>query len=44
MALFGGLTLLPPGVVAAPAWRPDPAEAVEVPDDYPVLGGMARRD
>jgi S-adenosyl methyltransferase len=44
MALFGGLTLLPPGVVAAPAWRPDPAEAVEVPDDYPVLAGMARRD
>ena len=43
MALFGGLTLLPPGVVAAPAWRPDPAEAVEVPDDYPVLAGMARR-
>ena len=26
-ALFGDLTLLPPGVVAAPAWRPDPVEA-----------------
>ncbi len=43
-ALFGDLSLLPPGVVAAPAWRPDPADPVDVPDDHPVLAGVARRD
>jgi hypothetical protein len=47
-ALFGDLTVLPPGVVAAPAWRPDPAGPdewpIDVPDDHPVLAGLARRD
>jgi hypothetical protein len=47
-ALFGDLTLLPPGVVACSAWRPDPAEPdevpVDVPDDHPVLAGVARKD
>jgi len=45
-ALFGDLTLLPPGVVAAPAWRPEPAasdEEPDVPDDHPVLAGVARQ-
>ena len=46
-ALFGGLHLLAPGVVAAPAWRPDPTGPhtgpVDVPDDHPVLAGVARK-
>ena len=49
-ALFGDLTLLAPGVVPAPAWRPgptgfDPAHdvPVDVPDDHPVLAGVARK-
>ena len=46
-ALFGDLTLLAPGVVAAPAWRREPAasdEEPDVPDDHPVLAGVARKD
>jgi S-adenosyl methyltransferase len=43
-ALFGDLSLLAPGVVAAPAWRPDPGEPTDVPDDHPVLAGVARLD
>jgi len=46
-ALFGDLTLLAPGVVAAPAWQPEPAasdEKPDVPDDHPVLAGVARKD
>ena len=42
-ALFAGLPLVPPGLVAVPAWRPDPAESIDVPDDHPVLAGVARR-
>jgi hypothetical protein len=49
-ALFGDLHLLAPGVVAAPAWRPDPTglpaesgESLDVPDDHPVLAGVARK-
>jgi SAM-dependent methyltransferase len=47
-ALFGDLSVLAPGVVAAPAWRPDPPRfdepPDEVPDDHPVLAGLARKD
>jgi O-methyltransferase involved in polyketide biosynthesis len=43
-ALFGDLTLVDPGVVPVPAWRPCPAEACGVPDDHPMLGGLGRRD
>jgi len=42
--LFAGLTLLPPGLVAAPAWRPDPGGAADVPDAHPLLAGVGRRD
>jgi hypothetical protein len=42
--LLGGLSLLPPGVVAVPAWRPDPTETVDAPDDHPVLAAVARWD
>jgi hypothetical protein len=42
--LFAGLTLLPPGLVAAPAWRPDPGDAADVPDAHPLLAGVGRRD
>jgi hypothetical protein len=44
-ALFGGLTLVDPGLVPVPAWRPCPAEACEVRDDHhPMLGGLGRQD
>ncbi|WP_232668055.1 SAM-dependent methyltransferase [Pseudonocardia sp. TRM90224] len=47
--LFGDLTMVPPGVVLLPRWHPeqgdDPDEkAADVPDDYPGLAGLARRD
>jgi hypothetical protein len=42
-ALFGGLSLLPPGLVAVAGWRPSPAETTDVPDDHPVLAGVARQ-
>jgi hypothetical protein len=40
-ALFAGLELLPPGVVCATRWRPDPGEE---PEDLPLLAGVARRE
>jgi hypothetical protein len=43
-ALFGDLTLVDPGLVPVPAWRPCLAEACEVRDDHPMLGGLGRRD
>jgi hypothetical protein len=42
-ALFGDLTLVAPGIVAAPLWRPDPGEVGPVPDDYPLLAAVGRR-
>lgn len=50
--LFGDLTLLAPGLVAVPAWRPeptedptdDPAEAEPVREGHPMLAGVGRRD
>jgi hypothetical protein len=45
--LFGDLTLVPPGLVPVPCWRPGPADTVdadEAADDHPMLAGMGRRD
>lgn len=45
--LFEGLTLLDPGVVVIPRWRPEPgdeAAAAATPDDYAGLAGLGRRD
>ena len=46
-AMFGDLTVVDPGVVLMPRWRPeltDDAEAPEVDADYPGLAGLGRRD
>jgi hypothetical protein len=47
-ALFGGLTLVEPGVVLLPRWMPDPVDdrtgGSEVPDDYPGFAALGRRD
>ncbi|MFP5021868.1 SAM-dependent methyltransferase [Pseudonocardia phyllosphaerae] len=40
-ALFGDLTLLEPGVVRIPSWRPEP-DSLPGRDDYPGLAGVAR--
>lgn len=43
-ALFGDLTLLDPGVVRIPQWRPDAPEDVPADvDAYPGFAGVARR-
>jgi len=45
--LFGDLTLVPPGLVPVPWWRPGPADVIdadEAADDHPMLAGMGRRD
>ena len=44
--LFGDLTLIDPGVVHLPRWRPDLGDDAD-PDvgaDYPALAGVGRRD
>jgi hypothetical protein len=38
---FGGLDLVPPGIVPVPEWRPDPAPFPTVHVD--TLGGVARK-
>ena len=49
-ALFGDLTLVDPGVVHLPRWRPefdgdaDPDADPDVGEDYPALAGVGRRD
>jgi hypothetical protein len=45
-ALFGDLTMVPPGVVLLPRWNPEPDEesAAGVSEDYPGLAGLGRRD
>jgi hypothetical protein len=47
-ALFGRLTLVEPGVVLLPCWRPDlvddRAGGSEVSDDYPGFAALGRRD
>lgn len=41
-ALFDGFTLLDPGLVYLPEWRPDPGDP-EDDDAWGVLAGLARR-
>jgi hypothetical protein len=46
-ALFGDLTVVDPGVVLVPLWRPeltDDAVVAEPDADYPGLVGLGRRD
>jgi hypothetical protein len=45
-ALFGDLTVVEPGVVHLPRWRPELGEDAEpdVGEDYPALAGVGRRD
>lgn len=44
-ALFGDLTLVEPGVVTIPHWRPDPSDGeLPAPDSYPGYAGVGRRD
>jgi hypothetical protein len=44
-ALFDGFTLLEPGLVWIPEWRPDsPADVPENPEQFWALVGVARRD
>ncbi|MCG5211863.1 SAM-dependent methyltransferase [Streptosporangium soli] len=43
LALFGGLPLVEPGLVAAWDWRPDDTPSLEVPTGGGVLAGVARR-
>jgi len=46
-ALFGDLTLIDPGLVLMPLWRPEPAddgETADIDPDYPGLAGVGRRD
>lgn len=46
-ALFGDLTVLDPGVVLLPRWRPeltDDDDSPQVDADYPGLAGVGRRD
>jgi SAM-dependent methyltransferase len=44
-ALFGDLTLVEPGVVQMPRWRPDSTDDLSPDvDDYPGFAGVGRRD
>ncbi|MGI9002723.1 MAG: SAM-dependent methyltransferase [Pseudonocardia sp.] len=44
-ALFGDLTLVEPGVVRAPQWRPDaPGDIPADVEAYPLFAGVGRRD
>lgn len=45
-ALFGDLSVIDPGVVLLPRWRPELGEDAEpdVAEDYPALAGVGRRD
>ena len=45
-ALFGDLTVIDPGLVPIPRWRPELGEDADpdVRDDYPALAGVGRRD
>ena len=45
MEFFAGLTLIEPGLVFIPAWRPDPADGVERhPERVGAYAGVGRRD
>ena len=43
VALFGDLTVVPPGVVHVPLWRPDAPDDVEHPERFNTFAGVARR-
>lgn len=47
-ALFGDLTMMPPGVVLVPRWHPEPgdddAAEPDVDEDYPGYAGLGRRE
>lgn len=47
-ALFDGLSMVEPGVVLVPRWRPNPEDdrgaAEDVDEDYPGFAGLGRRD
>ncbi|WP_326554832.1 SAM-dependent methyltransferase [Micromonospora sp. NBC_01813] len=44
-AMFGDFTILEPGIVHLPLWRPDaPADVDERPERFGAFGGVARRD
>lgn len=42
-AYFDGLTLVEPGLVFVPEWRPDPDEVVERPERLGAYGGVGRK-
>ena len=41
---FGGLTLVPPGVVTTSRWRPDLADASAEPREVDAICGVGRKD
>lgn len=43
-AYFDGLTLVEPGLVFLPAWRPDPGDVVDRPERIAAYGGVGRKD
>jgi SAM-dependent methyltransferase len=43
-AYFEGLTLVEPGLVFLPAWRPDPGDVVDHPEQVAAYGGVGRKD
>jgi hypothetical protein len=43
-ALFADWTLLPPGLVHVPLWRPDPDDDTEHPERFNTYAGIARKD
>jgi hypothetical protein len=47
-ALFAPVTMVDPGLVLLPLWRPEPPEegeqAPEVDDDYPGFAGLGMRE
>lgn len=42
--LFNGLTMVEPGLVFIPLWRPDPGERVEHPERISAYAGVGRKD
>lgn len=43
-AYFDGLTLVEPGLVFLPAWRPDPGDVVDHPERIGAYGGVGRKE
>ena len=40
---FDGLELVEPGLVSVPRWRPDPADAGDLPAEVDAFGGVGRK-